>query len=302
MNKINLPKIKRLHKHYPNIDIVIPIYNACDDVYLCIQSVLEKTDIPYTLILIDDYSDERTANMIAAVDQKFQHVQTLRNKKNIGYTKSVNIGIKESKADWIVILNSDTIVSKGWLPKLLDCAVSKEYVGMVGPLSNAASWQSIPEIFTSNGDWNLNPLPINFDVDKMAALVEKCSLKNYPEVKIINGFCQLINMEMLEKIGLLDEIAFPKGYGEENDMCIRAISSNFKILIADDTYVYHAKSKSFGHETRKELSKQGSQALSKKHPQINWPELTSEIKNHPALIELRTNLTNELLKITENDL
>jgi hypothetical protein len=131
-------------------------------------------------------------------------------------------------------------------------------------------------------------------VDHFSKLVEQHSVREYPEVGVINGFCQLINMELLDEIGLLDEIAFPVGYGEENDMCARAVKAGYKLLIADDTYVFHAKSKSFGHEQRKKLAKQGSEALKKKHPDVDWGQVTTLFRENPALNELRGNISLEL--------
>ena len=296
---IYLHKITRPHSNYPSIDVVIPIYNAHDDVVLCIKSILEKTNVPYQLILINDASDSKTYEMLRLCEQTFPHVTMLHNEQNIGYTKSVNRGIANCNAEWVVVLNSDTIVSECWLSKLMNCALSSgDKVGMVGPLSNAASWQSIPAIHDKNGGWNLNPLPVGITVDLMADFVGELSIKDYPNVKVINGFCQLINMDMLSQIGSLDEVAFPQGYGEENDMCARAVKAGYKLVIADDTYVFHAKSKSFGHEIRKTLSKQGSLALKNKHPDVDWKVLTEEIRDNDALVTLRNNLIEKLNNVS----
>ena len=289
-------KLARPSRNFPLIDVIVPVYNACDDVQLCLSALIEKTDLFHRVIVINDGEDVRTAEMLSAFDSSFNHLEVITNPQNMGYTKSVNIGIKHSNADWVVVLNSDTIVSEGWLGKLMNCALSEKNVGMVGALSNAASWQSVPQIHDKNGDWNLNPLPAGMSVDEMASLVAEYSTRDYPNVGVINGFCQLISMDLLDKIGLLDEQAFPVGYGEENDMCARAVKAGFKLLIADDTYVFHAKSKSFGHEKRKVLAKQGSVALKAKHPDVDWNAVTKKIFEYPALVELREELTRALSK------
>jgi GT2 family glycosyltransferase len=286
----------RPSRHFPFIDIIIPVYNACDDVLLCLSSLIEKTDLAHRIIIVNDGDEERTTKMLQTFESSFHHVKILNNLENIGYTKSVNRGIKCSNAGWVVVLNSDTIVSEGWLGRLMNCALSSDKIGMVGPLSNAASWQSIPEIHDKNGDWHLNPLPEGMLVDHFSKLVEQHSVREYPEVGVINGFCQLINMELLDEIGLLDEVAFPIGYGEENDMCARAVKAGYKLLIADDTYVFHSKSKSFGHDQRKKLAKRGSEALKKKHPDVNWSEVTKLIRENSAVNTLREQLSEQLQK------
>jgi GT2 family glycosyltransferase len=262
---------------------------------LCISALIEKTDIVHRIIIVNDGQEERTAEMLEAFNLKYNHLDVLTNAENIGYTKSVNKGVKHSNADWVVVLNSDTIVSEGWLGRLINCALSDTNVGMVGALSNAASWQSVPNIRDEEGDWHLNPIPEGMSVDDMANLISDISTREYPEVGVINGFCQLINTQMLDVIGVLDEVAFPVGYGEENDMCARAVKAGYKLLIADDTYIFHAKSKSFGHEKRKTLAKQGSAALKKKHPDVNWNEITNVIFKHPALVNIRKELSESLL-------
>ncbi|WP_282167896.1 glycosyltransferase family 2 protein [Shewanella japonica] len=286
-------KMQRPTRDFPFIDIIVPVYNACDDVLLCLSALVEKTDLTHRVIVINDGQDDRTATMLAAFNAHYSHIEVITNPENIGYTKSVNKGIKNSNSQWVVVLNSDTIVSEGWLGKLMNCALSADDIGMVGALSNAASWQSIPRIHDETGDWHLNPLPNGMSIDNMAELVNQHSTRDYPEVGVINGFCQLINLKMLDQIGLLDEVAFPVGYGEENDMCARAVKAGYKLLIADDTYIFHAKSKSFGHEKRKVLAKQGSAALKKKHPDVDWNTVTKVIRENPALNTLRENMVQE---------
>ncbi|MDC9529650.1 glycosyltransferase family 2 protein [Pseudoalteromonas sp. Angola-7] len=287
-------KLTRPSREFPFVDIIVPVYNACDDVLLCLSSLIEKTDLLHRVIVINDGQDERTAIMLDAFNSSYNHLEVITNPENIGYTRSVNKGIGHSNADWVVVLNSDTIVSEGWLGKLMNCALSQDNVGMVGALSNAASWQSVPKVHDASGDWHLNPLPKNMTIDDVANKIAELSQRDYPEVGVINGFCQLINTRMLDNIGLLDDVAFPIGYGEENDMCARAVKGGYTLLIADDTYVFHAKSKSFGHTKRKELAKQGSAALKKKHPDVDWGDVTKRIFEHPSLVELRKQLAVSL--------
>lgn len=291
-------KMYRPSRNFPFIDVIVPVYNACDDVLLCLAALVEKTDITHRVIIINDGDEPRTASMLAAFHDHFNHIEVVTNPHNIGYTKSVNKGIKHANADWVVVLNSDTIVSEGWLGRLMNCAQSTDNVGMVGALSNAASWQSVPRIHDESGDWHLNPLPQGMSVDDMSAKIITHSTREYPKVGVINGFCQLINMSMLDDIGLLDEVAFPVGYGEENDMCARAVKAGYKLLIADDTYIFHAKSKSFGHEKRKVLAKQGSEALKRKHPDVDWNAVTKLIRENPALTELREQMVIEFNQFT----
>ncbi len=272
---------------FPSIDIIVPVYNALKSVVDCINSVIKNTTVPYTLFCIDDASDGQTAQYLESLSDRYPNVIYVRNTENIGYTKSVNCGLRKANAEYVCILNSDCIVTPNWIEQLVDCARSDAKIAMVGPLSNAASYQSVPRIYNDVGDWNFNPLPCSLTLEKMASMVNESSQCEYPSVRVINGFCQFIKRSVIEEIGILDEAAFPRGFGEENDFCARVVGAGYEIRIADDTYVFHTKSQSFGKKQRKELSALGSKALKKKHPTLDWKKITKEIESDAALSALR---------------
>ncbi|MBD1378991.1 glycosyltransferase [Metabacillus arenae] len=231
------------------IDIIICVYNALDHVKKCIESIKENTIIPHRLILIDDGSNSETKKYLQSLDG----IILIKNKENIGYTKSVNIGLKSSSSRNVVILNSDTIVSMGWLNKLIDALDSEEKIGIVSPLSNAASYQSVPRIFKpGTTEWDIHEPP--FNVQLWSQFVKQTSGRKRPYLPNLNGFCLAIKRKVINKIGYFDEKKFPLGYGEENEYCLRAQDNGFDTRIVDNCYIYHAKSKSFTHERRKELS------------------------------------------------
>ena len=272
---------------------MVPVFNALQSVRECVRSVLENTNVPHTLMLVDDGSDEETARFLAAAERRFQNVLVLSNDRNLGYTRTVNAGLSRSNAEFVCVLNSDCIVTPNWLMQLMDVALDRPNAGMVGPVSNAASFQSVPRIWHERGTWNFNPLPGSFRPRDMAALVQRHSRGAWPKVRVINGFCQLIRRKAIDEVGLLDEVAFPKGFGEENDYCVRMLAAGFDLHVADDTYVYHEKSQSFGHEQRTALSAEGSKALRAKHPGVDWREITQQIEFEPALQYLRAQLAQE---------
>ena len=294
--EMHRPKLIRPEKHYPTLDIIVPVHNALEAVKQCMVSIIEETNVPYTLHCVDDASNAETHEWLEAFSNDFQHVQLHTNEENIGYTRSVNRGLNESNSEWVCVLNSDAIVTTSWLEKLVDVTRVDSLVGIVSPLSNAASYQSVPRIFEkddkANG-WSFNPLPVGFSPNDMAAAVMSNSLSSYPEVGVSNGFCQLISRRMLDNIGILDEESFPRGFGEENDLCARAVQAGWQIRIADDTYVFHIKSQSFGHEQRVDLSKHGKAALKRKHPNVNWSEITDDFQNISSLVELRQRLVKQ---------
>src|SRR5690606_32044991 len=120
-----------------------------------------------------------------------------------------------------------TIVTPGWSLKIIECAESNPDIGIVGPLSNAASWQSIPRIKDSDGSYSINPLPPSVGIEQVNQWCEKHALSIFPRVAVVNGFCFCIKRAVIDAIGYFDELSFPKGYNEENDYCFRATDAGF---------------------------------------------------------------------------
>ncbi len=277
-----------------DVAIVICVHNALDDVRACLASVAENTERPFSLVVVNDGSDEETSRYLREFSAPRPRVSLLVSDEATGYTRAVNRGIDAASGDFVVLLNSDVIVSRGWLDGLLACAWSDEKVGIVGPVSNAATWQSVPERFDREGGWCVNPLPDGFDVDRFADLVASVSPRRLPRVPLANGFCLGIKRAVIDAIGRMDEDAFPRGYGEENDFCMRARAAGFEIAIADDVYVFHAKSKSYTPERRSQISKESNRALRKKYGDGAIETCVEELRENAALGELRRAVADAL--------
>lgn len=248
------------------VDIIICVYNAYEDVKRCIESVLKYTSEPYRIIIVDDNSEELTASYLRSVAENNVKIKLVRNESDLhGYTYVANIGLRIADADYCVMLNSDTIVSERWIDNMVACGESDTQIGVVGPLSNTASWQSVPKLIDDDGDWCHNVIPEGFTVSMVAKMIESNSGKIYPQVPLLNGFCLMIKREVIDKIGYFDEENFGRGFAEEDDYNTRAVKAGFKLAIADDTYIYHAQSKSYTDEKRLALCKLSGEALRKKH-------------------------------------
>jgi GT2 family glycosyltransferase/glycosyltransferase involved in cell wall biosynthesis/predicted O-methyltransferase YrrM len=249
--------------HKASVDIIICVHNALEDVKRCLESVLRHTNLPYFLLLIDDGSDEPTRDYLRAFASEHR-AQLLRNDQALGYTIAANQGLRRTRADYVVLLNSDTRVTPEWLERLIACAAAEDDIGLVGPLSNAATWQSIPEII-SHGEFAANSLPEGLTEVDMARLVAKYSGRLYPRMEFLNGFCLLIKRAVIAQIGGFDEETFGRGYGEENDYCLRARKAGWQLALADDTYVFHCLARSYTPERKRGLGLAANESLIAKH-------------------------------------
>ncbi len=251
--------------HQASVDIVVCVHNALSDVQRCLEAVVRHTNPPYSLILVDDGSESETHAYLSEFANS-QGAVLLRNEEAKGYTRAANQGLRRSSADYVVLLNSDAVVTPEWLDRLIACAESDPRIGLVGPLSNTASWQSIPEI-ESQGDWPANPLPAGMTIEEMGRLVARYSARLYPPMPFLNGFCLFIRREVIAEIGYFDEETFGAGYGEEDDYALRARKAGWLLALADDAYVYHAQSRSYSTEARRRLTRRAGTLLAKKHGQ-----------------------------------
>lgn len=242
------------------IDIIVPVYNGLEDVKKCVDSVKKNTDLSrHRLILVDDKSpDKDVLPYLKSVESEAVHV--IESPVNEGFSASVNKGMKYSDRD-VILLNSDTIVTRGWVEKMIACAYSKRAAATVTPLSNAATLCSVPEFLQDN------PLPEGYSAEKMGDLVEHCSIRRYPRVTVAVGFCMYIKREVLEKIGYFDAETFGKGYGEENDFCHRAEQQGYMHLMCDDTFIYHKGTASFESEEKKKLLEEHERILRERYPE-----------------------------------
>ena len=257
------------------VTIIIPIFNAFEDVGKCLESVLRHTPSPHEILLINDgSSDPRIESLLQGYVDNNPRVKIIENTQNLGYTRTINIGCKSCSTD-VILLNSDTVVTPFWVDRLRASAHKKTEIGTVTPVSNNAGAFSVPEI---NRD---NEIPAGYTLDSYAGLISKLAIRNLPEVATGSGFCLYIKRDVFDKVGFFDEVHFPIGYGEENDFCLRALSAGFKNVIDDGVYIYHHRTASFGKEKAK-LSEESRAQLRLLHPEFD--SLVKEFQNnHPLL-------------------
>jgi len=271
---------------FPSVSIVIPVHNAMDAVATCLKSLAEHTSARHEVILVDDASDVECRQLLDEFVAARANARLMRHAQRAGYTRSANAGWRAARGEYVVLLNSDTVVTPGWLERLVACGESDPAIGLVGPLSNAASWQSVPERFDAQGDWRINALPTGWSAADVAEVVTQAAPR-YPRLPLLNGFCLAVKRSVGETIGYFDEEAFPEGYGEENDYCLRASAAGFQLAVADDAYVFHAKSQSYGHARRQELTERGQQSLRRKHGERALRMAVAQLRDEPSLIAAR---------------
>lgn len=261
-----------------DLKVVVPTFNAIEDVRICITRLREHTPQGLEVILINDgSSDPAIARELDGLrsDPMFR---VLHNERNLGFTRTVNRGIAEAADADVIILNSDARVTPRWIEGMMAAAHSRPRVATVTAMSDRAGAFSAPNI------GNDNPLPPGISEEAFATAFRRRSLRLYPEVPTGNGFCMLIRRAALLEIGAFDAEAFPRGYGEENDFCMRALRAGWINLIDDATYIFHDRSKSFGNEKSQHIAK-GRAVVDKRYPE--YKPLTRVFQSGSSIIMAR---------------
>lgn len=241
------------------LDVIIPVYRGLRDTAACVHSVLTaKVRTPFRLIVVNDKSPEPEVSRLLRALARRNLFLYLENAENKGFIVTANRGMAVDPDAHKLLLNSDTIVYDGWLDRI-SAHAERERVGTVTPLSNNATIFSYPDTNASN-NYALELSLSNLDL--VASVVNKdCSV----EVPTGVGFCMLIHKDCYQEVGELDAETFAKGYGEENDFCVRAAQSGWKNVAATDVVVRHTGEVSFALDAASQ-QKTGYISLLKKHP------------------------------------
>lgn len=271
------------------IDIIIPIYNGYEFLQKCLESLVKNTTIPYRLILIDDKStDERVKSFLRQFKKRFEKSSLLliENEENIGFIKSVNkaAGLVQNH---FVILNTDTEVPPDWLQRLVYPILKYPKIASTTPFTNAGTICSFPNF---NED---NELYLGLDVETLDKYFQTVDFDdNFVEIPTGVGFCMAFNKEVYDKIGLFNEI-FGKGYGEENDWCMRAMKLGYKNIIVTNLFVYHKHGGSFTNQEKQKLLQRNLQILQTLQPE--YEHLVERFVKSDPLKQIRELLKAKIL-------
>jgi GT2 family glycosyltransferase/pyruvate-formate lyase-activating enzyme len=230
------------------VSIIILTHNQLEHTKRCLDSIEAYTSEPYELILVDNGSTDGTPDYLQKYANDHSNVRMIANKKNLGFAAGNNQGMAVANGNYLLLLNNDTVVTKGWLARMLSVFERYPEVGIVGPVSNYVSGpQQVKEVSYRS-------------LEKMHHFAKKWSAAHMGqtmEFYRVVGFCLLAKREVIDKIGGLDE-QFGSGNFEDDDFCFRAAAAGYKARIAQDAFVHHTGSQTFkgaGIDYRKSLER-----------------------------------------------
>lgn len=243
--------------------VVVPIYNALDDVLACIESLGKTTPDEVPVLLIDDAStDEALPAAVEEVAARFGFC-SVRKPQNSGFVNTINLAFAWFKARDVVIINSDTIFPQNWYKRLRHAAYVRPNTATATPLTNHGTIATVPDWRTPSAE-----LVDGLSLAESDARIEASSLRLYPVVPTSVGHCTYFRRAALDDIGYFDQ-SFSPGYGEEIDFSRRAILAGYINVIADDLFIHHKHNRSFsqlGSRATVKLQDQHHPILTQRYP------------------------------------
>lgn len=221
----------------PMISIIVLTYNGLDMNKTCIRSILEKTAYTkYELIIVDNASTDGTVEYLHNLDEmKIPNVKVILNENNVGFAGGNNIGIASAEGKYILLLNNDTVVSRGWLTGMVKHLENNPEFGMCNPVTNSIGNESMIGV-RYNNETEMDQFAYGWTCTHMG--------EEYLDVDRLPLFSTLIRREVIDEVGVLDD-SYKVGMFEDDDYTERVIRAGYKIVIADDAFVHHINNGSF---------------------------------------------------------
>lgn len=224
------------------VDIILVSYNTAEYTVRAIESVFEQTKATtVNLIVVDNNSSD---NSVKLIRNKFPEIDLIETGANLGFAGGVNVGAKAGQAEYVLLLNPDTVILDGAIDKLLEFAQQQPKSGIWGGI-------------TLNNDLSLNPnnararisfKTLLFSATGLSRIFRSSCFFNYDnygcwdrlserDVDVITGCFFLTPRSLWKSLDGLDETFFM--YAEEADYCIRAIDAGYQPRVTPDARIIH---------------------------------------------------------------
>ena len=240
-------------RHYPPLSVVVLCFNNLPFTTACLESLLEFSDYPdLEIICVDNASTDGTRDYLTGLAERHVRLNYIRNDTNLGFAAGNNVGIRAAGGDFVILLNNDTFVTRGWARDLIRPMLRDPSIGMTGPLTNmAGNEQKIGIAYSNMAEM----------ARAGAAFTVRRRRQLYP-IGCLAFFCVAIRRSVIDAVGLLDEV-YTTGYFEDDDYCMRVQEAGYRLAVCDDVFIHHHHSASFD-----QLGELATTALQKRNRRI----------------------------------
>lgn len=253
----------------PKVSILMLTWKSYEMTRDCLLS-LRRLDYPhFEIVLVDNGSGDGSPERLAS---EFPEVRVLRNATNLGFPAGNNVAIRdalERNPDYLLLLNNDTLVAPDFLSKMVAVAESDEKIGLVNP--KILYFEPSDRIWFAGGFYKPGQ---SFGVVRGVNRKDVGKFNETTEISFVTGCAFLIKVEVVQRIGLLDEIFF-LGF-EDMDWSVRAIQAGYKAYYVGSSVIWHKASydtkKNLGKPVKDFYSTRNSLLFARKHvPAKYWP-------------------------------
>jgi O-antigen biosynthesis protein len=256
----------------PKVSLIIPLYAHAELTLACLSSIRDNTThVSYEVILVDDDADEETKRML----ERVRGARIIHNEQNLGYLRSMNCGASEARGRWLVLLNNDTEVTRGWLRSMLACAESADDIGVVTPkfvypdgsLNEAGGiiWRDGTGVNYGRGE---EPTCFQYEYRR--------------ETDYGSAAALMVSTELWSATGGFDERYLPMYY-EDADLCFEARERGLRVMYEPEAVVVHIEGAtagsdvSSGHKRYQEQNR--PKFVAKWRHRLESEQLPSALKN-----------------------
>jgi GT2 family glycosyltransferase/glycosyltransferase involved in cell wall biosynthesis len=218
------------------VSIVVPVYNALALTKQCLKSIFDhSSSLSFEVVVVDNGSAPDVERWGLQQQQEHGNLRYLRYPEPLGFAKSVNAGATVCTGEVLIILNSDTLVTPGWMEELYHALMTDPSLGALTPCTNHAGEPA-------QMDFSTIDLPAAKALAMFAKRPKRPSIFYLPQR--LTFFCIAIRREVWLKFGGLDE-AYPVGNFEDDDLCLRLRVAGYRLGVAQHVFVYHHNNATF---------------------------------------------------------
>lgn len=261
--------------------LMVSVYRGREFLDPFFDSLFQNTTTPYRLIILDNGNDDKEIiDFLKQQVTRAPNALLLRLEENKGYIHGICHAFKSWESGHVVVLNTDTVLPKAWLERIVAPICADEMIASVTPFSNAATVCSFPNIPMDNHPF-LGLSAAEIDMAFQHVKPEMATV--YPPSGV--GFCMALGEKALRQIGFFDAETFGEGYGEENDWCLRASAAGFRNAHVPNLFVYHKHGGIYTPEKKSALIEKNLKIINHKFPGYHQTVM-AYIKRDP-LAEIR---------------
>ena len=241
----------------PVVSVVVLSYNNLEFTRACLYSLEIYSAYPnLEVIVVDNGSNPETVAFLESWSRGKHRRKLIANQTNAGFAAGNNQGVSAATGEYVVLLNNDTYVTRGWVRTMLRHLRRNPQLGMVGPVTNNIGNEAKIDVAYR-------------DMDEMAAVAQSYVTRNLGRrltLRTLACFCVMLERRLYVEVGGLDE-GYGLGFFEDDDLCRRIEQRGLGVACVEDVFVHHHLSASFGklsQGSRKELFERNKQRFEQK--------------------------------------